>query len=113
MDTHDHHDGHYMHEHEQEHDHGHHHDQMQSQGHVHTHGHEHHHDLAHSHGVAAAGLPADQVAECPVMPGNLVVRADAEAAGLFRDFEGTRYYLCCAACVPKFDAEPARYATAP
>lgn len=61
------------------------------------------------------GLLASQtedLAECPVMTGSTVVTADAEAAGLFRDFEGTRYYFCCAACGPLFDADPAKYAAA-
>ncbi|GGD83990.1 YHS domain-containing protein [Microbacterium murale] len=55
---------------------------------------------------------AEDLAECPVMTGSTVVKADAEAAGLFRDFEGTRYYFCCAACGPLFDADPAKYAAA-
>ena len=46
------------------------------------------------------------------MPGNMVVKTDAEAAGLVRDYEGVRYYLCCAGCGPKFDADPAVYAHA-
>lgn len=64
------------------------------------------------HNPAASELPADQVADCPVMPGSLVVKIDAEAAGLARDYEGVRYYLCCAACGPMFDADPAKYAHA-
>ena len=98
------------------HDHHHHDDHT---GHNH-HGHEHGQDAGHDHGhqggschnPAADTLPADQVAECPVMPGNLVVKADAEAAGLVRDYEGVRYYQCCAGCGPKFDASPATYAHA-
>lgn len=56
--------------------------------------------------------PADAYAECPVMVGSTVVKADAEAAGLFRDYDGNRYYFCCAGCGPAFDADPAKYATA-
>ncbi|WP_433675945.1 YHS domain-containing protein [Microbacterium gorillae] len=48
---------------------------------------------------------------CPVMGGS-VVPAQAEAAGLFRDYEGARYYFCCAGCAPRFDADPERYAVA-
>ena len=33
-------------------------------------------------------------------------------AGLFRDYDGTRYYFCCAGCGPVFDANPAKYAAA-
>lgn len=55
--------------------------------------------------------PGD-LAECPVMVGSTVVKADAEAAGLFRDYDGARYYFCCAACGPLFDADPAKYAAA-
>lgn len=56
---------------------------------------------------------AEDLAECPVMTGSTVVKADAEGAGLFRDYEGTRYYFCCAACGPLFDADPAKYAATP
>lgn len=51
----------------------------------------------------------EDLAECPVMPGSMVVKADAEAAGLVRDYEGHRYWLCCSACGPLFDADPAKY----
>ncbi|THV29070.1 YHS domain-containing protein [Glycomyces paridis] len=54
----------------------------------------------------------EELAECPVMTGSTVVKADAEAAGLFRDFEGERYWFCCAGCGPAFDADPAKYARA-
>ena len=56
--------------------------------------------------------PGSDLAECPVMTGSQVVKADAEAAGLFRDYEGNRYWFCCAGCGPRFDADPARYAIA-
>lgn len=72
-----------------------------------------------SHGAVAAegrkdllAPSAEDLAECPVMVGSPVVKADAEAAGLFRDYEGSRYYFCCAACGPLFDADPAKYAAA-
>lgn len=76
---------------------------------------DHHHTPAQGHGLGMPGLgqpDSPELAECPVMPGSMVVPADAEAAGLVRDYEGTRYYLCCAGCGPKFDADPARYAAA-
>ncbi|WP_019200638.1 heavy metal translocating P-type ATPase [Tsukamurella sp. 1534] len=60
-------------------------------------------------GEAVAGKDADATT-CPVMVGNPVVKSTAEAAGLFRDFEGERFYFCCPGCAPKFDADPARYA---
>lgn len=63
----------------------------------------------HSHGVAVAD---EATAECPVMRGNYVDKEDAEAKGLIRDYEGTRYYLCCAACGPLFDADPEKYLSA-
>ncbi|MFC6356057.1 hypothetical protein [Luethyella okanaganae] len=52
------------------------------------------------------------VAECPVMKGSMVDKAEAEAAGLVREYEGKQYWLCCAGCGPLFDANPAQYATA-
>lgn len=71
---------------------------------------------AHSHGAVTAdgrkdllAPPTEELAECPVMVGSTVVKADAEAAGLFRDYEGARYYFCCAGCGPRFDADPAKY----
>lgn len=56
--------------------------------------------------------PAAEMAQCPVMAGSPVVKADAEEAGLYRDYQGQRYWLCCASCGPLFDADPDRYAVA-
>ncbi|WP_306918702.1 MULTISPECIES: YHS domain-containing protein [unclassified Arthrobacter] len=53
---------------------------------------------------------ADAIAQCPVMAGTPVVKSDAEAKGLYRDYEGQRYWFCCAGCGPAFDADPAKYA---
>lgn len=55
---------------------------------------------------------ADDVTECPVMVGTPVIKAQAEEAGLYRDYQGQRYWLCCASCGPLFDADPERYAAA-
>ncbi|WP_371820957.1 YHS domain-containing protein [Tsukamurella sp. PLM1] len=44
------------------------------------------------------------------MVGNPVVKSTAEARGLFRDYDGERYFFCCPSCAPKFDADPAKYA---
>lgn len=52
------------------------------------------------------------IAHCPVMAGTPVVKAAAEANGLYRDHEGHRYWFCCAGCGPAFDADPAKYAHA-
>ncbi len=72
---------------------------------------------ADGHTVKPAGATdllrgAEDLAECPVMPGSTVVKADAERAGLFRDHNGQRYWFCCAACGPLFDAEPQKYTIA-
>ncbi|EFQ82873.1 YHS domain family protein [Aeromicrobium marinum DSM 15272] len=53
---------------------------------------------------------ARDVAECPVMAGTTVIKAEAEAAGLVRTHRGQRYWLCCDACGPMFDADPDGYA---
>lgn len=45
-------------------------------------------------------------AMCPVMGAPV---ANTEGAA-FQDFEGKRYYFCCADCPPKFKADPAKYA---
>ena len=85
-------------------------------GHEHGHGHDHGHGHGHGHSTAAADstadLSSDEIAECVVMPGSMVVKAEAEAAGLYRDYEGQRYWFCCAACGPLWDADPAKYANA-
>ena len=62
--------------------------------------------------AAAAAQEPDDVAECPVMTGTPVNKAQAEAAGLYRDHNGQRYWFCCAACGPSFDADPDEYAAA-
>ena len=53
---------------------------------------------------------ADDMTTCPVMVGTPVSKKTAEAAGLYRDFKGERYYFCCAGCGPAFDSDPAKYA---
>ncbi len=65
----------------------------------------------HTHHADASVDPSD-IAECPVMPGSTITKAEAEEEGLVRDYHGTRYYLCCADCLPLWDADPARYANA-
>ncbi len=69
---------------------------------------------AHNHAAdtATAAPAADETAECPVMRGNFVNKADAEAQGLVREYNGEKYYLCCAACGPLFDADPEKYVSA-
>lgn len=87
-------------------------------GHHDEHDHDHDHSGAHSHhhiapaGANLLGPVAEDLADCPVMPGSAVVKAEAEAKGLFRDYEGNRYWFCCASCEPLFDADPAKYAAA-
>ena len=57
--------------------------------------------------------PAEgDMAMCPVMEGRPVVKSIAEEAGLFRDYEGARYWLCCAGCGTLFDADPQKYVAA-
>lgn len=59
-----------------------------------------------------ADSDSDDVTECLVMPGTPVIKSQAETDGLFRDYQGQRYWFCCAACGPLFDADPDRYANA-
>lgn len=54
----------------------------------------------------------DEMTTCPVMAGSPVNKKVAEAAGLYRDYEGNRYWFCCAGCGPAFDSAPAKYAAA-
>lgn len=92
---------------------------------AHGHNHNDHNHEDHSHEAASGGCSghapktedlatanSDDVTECLVMPGTPVIKSDAEAAGLYRDYQGQRYWLCCQACGPLFDAEPDRYANA-
>lgn len=88
--------------------------------------HDHHnHDHGHGHGSASGGCSghapktedlakanSDDVTECLVMAGTPVIKSQAEAEGLYRDYNGERYWFCCAACGPLFDADPDRYANA-
>lgn len=61
---------------------------------------------------AATAAPERDLAVCPVMPTNVVMKSESEEAGFYRDFEGQRYWLCCAGCGPRFDADPAGFAAA-
>ncbi|MBN9633405.1 YHS domain-containing protein [Leifsonia sp. L25] len=58
------------------------------------------------------GTGADDLTECVVMKGSTVSKAKAEAQGLYRDYNGERYWFCCAGCAPRFDADPTAYITA-
>jgi Cu2+-exporting ATPase len=69
------------------------------------------HDHDHT-SAAALSAPEEDLAVCPVMPRNVVVKEDAEAAGFYRDYNGQRYWLCCAGCGPRFDADPERFVAA-
>jgi Cu2+-exporting ATPase len=71
--------------------------------------------MAHDHdhtSSAALSTPDADLAVCPVMPSNVVVKSEAEAAGFYRDVEGERYWFCCGGCGPRFDADPERFIAA-
>ncbi|TFC63145.1 YHS domain-containing protein [Cryobacterium sp. TMT2-15-1] len=63
------------------------------------------------HHAAPADTASEDLALCLVMAGTPVVKSVAEAQGLYRDYEGGRYWFCCAACGPLFDVDPAKYAS--
>ncbi|MBW0107281.1 hypothetical protein I4I84_00755 [Pseudonocardia sp. KRD-182] len=65
----------------------------------------------HSH-HAGPDTSTDDIAQCPVMPGSTIAKAEAEEDGLVRDHNGTRYCFHCAGCLPTWDAHSARYANA-
>ena len=88
-----------------------------------THNHSGHDDHEHSHSAASGGCSghapktedlasanSGDLTECLVMPGTPVIKSQAEEEGLYRDYQGKRYWFCCAACGPLFDANPDRYA---
>lgn len=58
------------------------------------------------------GASSEDVAECPVMVGTPVVKSDAEAEGLVREYDGRRYWLCCDTCADLFDGDPDGYTEA-
>ena len=75
--------------------------------------HDHDHDHHHHHGDAPAVDPAtldDTQAICPVT-GDVVVKAEAEALGHSRQYNGQTYYFCCATCVQQFNKHPEKYIT--
>jgi YHS domain-containing protein len=43
------------------------------------------------------------------MPQDKVDVKKATKAKLFSDYNGSRYYFCCAGCKPAFDKDPAKY----
>lgn len=51
-------------------------------------------------------MPKKEALFCPVM--GEVVKSYAKASG-YADYEGVRYYFCCAGCDTKFAAEPGKY----
>lgn len=61
----------------------------------------------HENQLGGAG---DDMTTCPVMVGSPVNKKPAMATGLYRDYEGERYYFCCGGCGPAFDSDPAKYA---
>ncbi|QSB04996.1 hypothetical protein [Natronoglycomyces albus] len=65
----------------------------------------------HPSAETLAATKAEDIVDCPVMPGSTVIKSEAEAAGLYRDYLGQRYWLCCETCGPMFDEDPAAYAT--
>lgn len=69
-----------------------------------------HHDHHVHPSTASATTPESKLAVCPVMPNTVVVKSDSEEAGLYRDFQGQRYWLCCEGCVLRFDADPEKFA---
>ncbi|MEX2244530.1 MAG: YHS domain-containing protein [Fimbriimonadaceae bacterium] len=51
--------------------------------------------------------PKKESLSCPVM-GEAI--ATYSAASEYVDYEGVRYYICCAGCTPAFEKNPAKYA---
>jgi YHS domain-containing protein len=54
-------------------------------------------------------LPTKEALFCPVSKERVETYAKASGYG---DFEGVRYYYCCAGCETPFEKEPAKYAPA-
>jgi YHS domain-containing protein len=71
--------------------------------------HDHNHDehTHHHHAAPTSGNPED-LAVCPVT-GDMVNKAAAEKLGHVREYQGKRYYFCCATCPQLFDKDPQQY----
>ncbi len=54
-------------------------------------------------------MESTQQAICPVMKSPIDKKV-AEERGLVREYNGKKYYLCCAGCGPQFDNDPIKYA---
>lgn len=67
-----------------------------------THEHHHHHD------APIASIPRDRQAVCPVT-GDIFDKVEAEKLGHVREYEGKKYYFCCATCVKLFANNPKPY----
>jgi YHS domain-containing protein len=51
--------------------------------------------------------------KCSVMPDHMANIKKATKAKLFSDYEGRRYFFCCAGCKPAFDKDPKKYKDMP
>lgn len=54
-------------------------------------------------------LPTKESLVCPVTEEKI---GGYQNASDYVDFDGVRYYICCAGCLPKMEADPAKYAKA-
>ncbi|HKR81376.1 MAG TPA: YHS domain-containing protein [Candidatus Saccharimonadales bacterium] len=72
---------------------------------MHGHNYDEHHQR---HDADASAIPIERRAICPVT-GDAVDRQEAEALGYVREYNGQKYYFCCATCVRLFDKNPQRY----
>lgn len=61
--------------------------------------------------VFAQGKKTEKKKEiaCPVMPDHKVDIKKATKSKMFADYEGRRYFFCCAGCPDKFKADPKKY----
>lgn len=66
---------------------------------------------AHNNATTTEAEVSD-LAECTVMRVSFIEKREAVAQGLFRDYQGERYSLCCAGCGPRFDADPEKHVLA-
>jgi YHS domain-containing protein len=53
-------------------------------------------------------MDTNKQAICPVMKSPIDKKV-AEEKGLMREYNGEKYYLCCAGCGPLFDKDPTKY----
>lgn len=66
--------------------------------------------FAKNPGVSLQKIVLPEEMSCAVMGDHKLKPAEATASKLFKDYNGRRYYFCCAGCPPQFEKDPEKFA---